>query len=79
MFVGATLGADLVITGSIMYGLGKSRTGWGKTDKVINKFLWYVLREINGRSLIRVRISFESQLPPTIVYASYSGSQADAM
>lgn len=48
----ATLIADTIITTTILYGLLMVRTGWAHTDKVITRL---------------VRLTFESQLPPSII------------
>ncbi|WVQ81824.1 hypothetical protein IAT38_003951 [Cryptococcus sp. DSM 104549] len=50
----ACISADLITTGSILWGLSRSRTGWSGTDKLITKL---------------VRTSVEAQVPPTIFAA----------
>ncbi|WWC91637.1 uncharacterized protein L201_006583 [Kwoniella dendrophila CBS 6074] len=50
------LAADIIITGSIMWGLSKSRTGWMETDKMITKL---------------IRIGIETQLPPTLLLIAF--------
>ncbi|GFZ48652.1 hypothetical protein JCM24511_06401 [Saitozyma sp. JCM 24511] len=51
-WVSAQLAADLAMTGTIMYGLAKSRTGWSGTEQLLKRL---------------VTISLETQLPPTIL------------
>ncbi|WWC64641.1 uncharacterized protein I303_107252 [Kwoniella dejecticola CBS 10117] len=51
-WLGGALGADVVITASIMWGLLKSRTGWKETDRAITRLL---------------AIMVETQLPPTVL------------
>ncbi|WVF73047.1 hypothetical protein IAT40_007865 [Kwoniella sp. CBS 6097] len=52
LWLAGALGADVLITGSIMASLVKSKTGWKSTDKTIMKLL---------------RTIVETQLPPTII------------
>ncbi|WWC91630.1 uncharacterized protein L201_006576 [Kwoniella dendrophila CBS 6074] len=47
-----SLGADLLITGSIMWSLLRSKTGWKETDDTITRL---------------IAIMVETQLPPTLV------------
>jgi hypothetical protein len=44
--------ADLVIAGTLLHGLLKSKTGWERTDRVIKRLM---------------RILVETQAPPTLV------------
>jgi hypothetical protein len=37
--ISAQLAVDLTITGTIMYGLIKSRTGWSETDKLVKRLV----------------------------------------
>lgn len=48
--------ADVIIAASIMWALLRSKSGWAHTDKVIGKWL---------------RISFEAQIPPTLLGLAY--------
>ncbi|RSH91803.1 hypothetical protein EHS25_009173 [Saitozyma podzolica] len=51
-WISAQLATDLTMTGTIMYGLIKSRTGWSETDKLVKRL---------------VALSMETQLPPTLL------------
>ena len=37
--ISAQLSVDLTITGTIMYGLIKSKTGWSETDKLVKRLV----------------------------------------
>ncbi|WVF66801.1 hypothetical protein IAT40_001543 [Kwoniella sp. CBS 6097] len=52
LYTAGAVGADFIITSSIMYCLVRSKTGWVVTDKVVNKLM---------------QISAETQLPPTLM------------
>ncbi|WVR07729.1 hypothetical protein IAU60_004772 [Kwoniella sp. DSM 27419] len=52
LWLATALGADVLITGSIMWSLFRSRTGWKQTDRTITKLLGIVI---------------ETQMPPTLV------------
>nr|XP_019044200.1 hypothetical protein I302_07482 [Kwoniella bestiolae CBS 10118]OCF23130.1 hypothetical protein I302_07482 [Kwoniella bestiolae CBS 10118] len=51
-WLSGALGADVLITASIMWGLWKSKTGWKETDKTVKRL---------------IRVMVETQLPPTIL------------
>lgn len=59
VWLAAVLLCDLLITSSIMFGLFRSKTGWSKTDQLVNKLL---------------RLCVESQLPPAIMWVHSSPS-----
>ncbi|WRT70283.1 uncharacterized protein IL334_007281 [Kwoniella shivajii] len=52
LWLSGALGADVLITSSIMLSLMRSRTGWKVTDRTITKL---------------IRVVVETQLPPTIL------------
>ncbi|WVQ67106.1 uncharacterized protein L199_005300 [Kwoniella botswanensis] len=51
-WLSGALGADVLITISIMWGLWRSKTGWKETDKTVKRL---------------IRVMVETQLPPTIL------------
>ncbi|OCF37228.1 hypothetical protein I316_01135 [Kwoniella heveanensis BCC8398] len=51
-----TLGTDIVITGSLAWGLYKSRTGWSNTDALVKKL---------------ILLTLETQLGPTLIMCAF--------
>ncbi|KAK1920803.1 hypothetical protein DB88DRAFT_108011 [Papiliotrema laurentii] len=67
VWLGTTAGADILLTGLIVWGLAHSRSGWIKTDRLVNRL---------------IRTSLESQLPCTIIailFLVYFGVRTDSM
>ncbi|KAK1928069.1 hypothetical protein DB88DRAFT_63929 [Papiliotrema laurentii] len=56
LWLAPTAAADVLLTGLIIYGLCKARTGWTETDRLVNRL---------------IRTSFESQLPGTLVALAF--------
>lgn len=55
--------ADMIVTGCIVWGLVRSRTGWGHTDSV-STWLDRAKYQIISRL---VRMTLEAQIPPVII------------
>ncbi|WOO83495.1 uncharacterized protein LOC62_05G007016 [Vanrija pseudolonga] len=53
----ASMGADLIITFSILWGLYRTRTGWHHNDKVIYRL---------------IRMTLEAQVPPLLLTSAYT-------
>jgi len=79
----ATLFVDLCLTGSIIYGLLKSKTGYSETSRLINKLVMYVASASNkqnhawhtfptdSRYPALCRITVESSLAATLAAVGF--------
>ncbi|WVQ81179.1 hypothetical protein IAT38_003301 [Cryptococcus sp. DSM 104549] len=56
IWLSSTMAADMILAFTILAGLMRSKTGWAHTDKAITRL---------------IRITFESQIPPTIVAMAF--------
>ncbi|KGB76008.2 hypothetical protein CNBG_1846 [Cryptococcus deuterogattii R265] len=56
IWLASIMAADVIITSLILHGLLRSKTGWANTDKAVVRL---------------IRITFESQIPPTILAITF--------
>ncbi|BEI87103.1 hypothetical protein CcaverHIS002_0704490 [Cutaneotrichosporon cavernicola] len=59
IWLASTMVTDLIITGAILFGLLKSRTGWTNTNRMITRL---------------IRITLEAQIPATMSAVIYLGA-----